>query len=160
MIGTRWTKNFNITDDELDLLVNTLLEQETPMTTRELARLIVEARLQAEQDALAERFKDTTLYRPAQKYEVGARLVFTEMELATATVVNVRGGNNDAHGEFDVIAVKFDDDNITPLNPVNLPQASAVNTPSMTQSRIAHLPPIPALMLTNSWRQTTIIFCA
>ena len=38
MIGTRWTKNFAISEDELEYLVNTMLERETPMTTRELAR--------------------------------------------------------------------------------------------------------------------------
>ena len=106
---TRWTKNFTVTDEELDMLVNVMLERETPMTTRELARLIIESRLQTEQDALTERYKDTKVYRPAQQYEVGARVVFTEMELATATVTGVRTGNNADYGAFDVIAVKFDD---------------------------------------------------
>src|SRR5215207_3341749 len=108
MIGTRWTKNFAISEDELDALVNAMLERETPMTTRELARLLVETRLQKEQDLINARYQGTAIYRPAQKYDVGARLLFTEMQLATATVTAVRSGNNAAHGAFDVIAVKFD----------------------------------------------------
>lgn len=110
MIGTRWTKNFAIGEDELDFLVNTMLERETPMTTRELARLLVETRLHKDQELLNARYKGTNIYRPAQKYDVGARLVFTEMQLATATVTAVRPGNNPAQGTFDVIAVQFDDD--------------------------------------------------
>lgn len=109
MLGTRWAKNFTISDEELDFLVNVLLERETPMTTRELARLLVETRLQKEQDALAEQYKDTKVYLPAQQYDVGARLVFTEMDLATATVTEVRSGSNEEQGTFDVIAVKFDE---------------------------------------------------
>ena len=79
------------------------------MTTRELARLLVDARIQEEQDALEERYKDTQVYAPAKQYEVGARLVFAGMDLATATVTSVREGKNEAHGAFDVIAVEFDD---------------------------------------------------
>jgi hypothetical protein len=109
MIGTRWTTNFAVSENELDSLVNTMLERETPMTTRELTRLLVETRLQQEQELISARYQGTAIYRPAQKYEVGARLLFTEMQLATATVTAVRPGNNGAHGEFDVIAVKFDD---------------------------------------------------
>lgn len=110
MVATRWHKNFSVTAEELDYLVNVMLERETPMTTRELARLLVERRVQADQNALAQRFKDTQVYRPADKYEVGARIAFTDMELATATVTAVRPGKNADYNDFDVISVQFDDD--------------------------------------------------
>ncbi|MDQ7025965.1 MAG: hypothetical protein Q9P44_10450 [Anaerolineae bacterium] len=111
MLATRWTENFTISDEELDYLVNVLLERETPMTTRELAHLLIETRLQKAQDLLTKQYKDTQVYIPAKQYDVGTRLVFTEMALATATVTAVRSGNNETYGAFDVIAVKFDEAN-------------------------------------------------
>ncbi|MEL7434640.1 MAG: hypothetical protein AAFN11_11900, partial [Chloroflexota bacterium] len=102
--------------DDINIILNLMLEEETPMTTRQLARLIVENRLEEEQAAVAEQFKNTKVYRPAEAYAVGDRLVFTEMELATATVTGERDGNNADYGDFTVIQVEFDE------NDLNIPE--------------------------------------
>lgn len=110
MLGNRWARNFSVTEADVDYLLNMLLEQETPMTTRQLSRVLVEQRLEEEQAAIEEQYKNTKVYNPANDYAVGDRLVFTTMELATATVKDVRAGDNSEHGEFSVLAVEFDDD--------------------------------------------------
>lgn len=109
MLANRWARNFKVTKEDIDDLMNLLLEEETPMTTRQLARVIVDNRLEAEQTAIEEQYKNTKVYSPSASYEVGDRVVFTEMQLATATVAEIREGQNPDYGEFKVIAVDFDD---------------------------------------------------
>ncbi len=110
MLSKRWTRDFTVSEEDVEYLINTLLEKETPMTTAELSLLLIAQRLQAEREALEAKYKDTRIYIPSEQYAVGDRLIFTEMEMATATVESVRSGNNESYGEFDVIAVSFDDD--------------------------------------------------
>ncbi|MEL6527134.1 MAG: hypothetical protein AAFQ07_15635 [Chloroflexota bacterium] len=43
MLVERWARNFSVTQDDIDIIMNLMLEEETPMTTRQLARLIVES---------------------------------------------------------------------------------------------------------------------
>jgi hypothetical protein len=110
MISKRWTRDFAVSDEDVEFLINTLLEKETPMTTVELSLLLIEQRLEEERSALEAKYKDTRVYVPSEAYEVGDRLIFTEMEMATATVQTVRSGNNESYGDFDVIGVTFDED--------------------------------------------------
>ncbi|MEO1288764.1 MAG: hypothetical protein AAFV93_13430, partial [Chloroflexota bacterium] len=110
MLANRWARDFEITQDDIDYLMNLLLEQETPMTTRQMAKVIVEQQLEQEQAEIDAQYNNTRAYSPAETYAEGDRIVFTAMELATATVAEVRTGNNPDYGDFDVIAVNFDDE--------------------------------------------------
>ena len=110
MLGNRWANTFTVTQDDIDFIVNHLLEEETPKTTRQLTRLLVDKRLQGQRARLAAEYADSKVYRPADSYQPGDRLVFTEMDLATAVVQDVRQGSNEQYGEFDVVQVAFDDD--------------------------------------------------
>ncbi|QPC80739.1 hypothetical protein G4Y79_13560 [Phototrophicus methaneseepsis] len=124
MIGFPWARNFEIADDDLDYLTNLLLEQEKPMTSTELALALVERRLDEERNSLQAQYQDTTPYQPADNYKVGQRLVFTAMDYATATVTDVRPGDNPQHDDFNVITVEFDD---AKLNTGNQPREFAAN---------------------------------
>jgi len=110
MLSKRWTRDFTVSDEDVEFLINTLLEKETPMTTVELSLLLIQQRLEEEREALEAQYKDSRIYVPSEEYKAGDRLIFTEMEMATATVEKVRSGNNDSYGDFDVISVTFDDD--------------------------------------------------
>jgi len=102
------TRSFSLSEDDVDSLVNLLLERETPMTTEQLALILLEQRLQAEHDALEARYRDTQLYNPAHTYTDGSRLIFPQFDYATATVKQVRPGDNQDYGPYQVIAVEFD----------------------------------------------------
>ena len=43
-----WTDDFAITDADLEFLFNVFLEEEKPLTTREIARLLVQQRIEQE----------------------------------------------------------------------------------------------------------------
>lgn len=104
-----WSRTFSVESDDLDTLVNLLLEEETPMASQELARRVVTYRLEKETVLLQEKYRDTAVYTPASAWNMGQKLVFPALEHATGHVVDIRNGDNPEYGEFQVIAVEFDD---------------------------------------------------
>lgn len=108
----QWARNFTVESDDIDYLVNLLLEKETPMTSQQFARILVEKRLEDEVTALEERYKNTKVYNPAESYAIGSKLVFPKLDFATAVVTDVRSGDNAQYGEFDVMTVLFDDEKL------------------------------------------------
>lgn len=105
----RWAREFEVKDDDFEFIMNNLLESETPMNTKEIAVLLVERRLEQERAKIEEQYKDTVVYNPAKSFEIGTRLVFTTMEMATGKVEAIRDGENTNYGNFSVIGVKFDE---------------------------------------------------
>jgi len=144
--GNHWVNNFTVSEDDIDHLVNLMLEREMPMTTEQLALTLIKARSEQEAALLKERYKDSVIYQPSVSYEVGTRVIFSEMGFATATVQEVRAGNNPDYGAFEVIAVEFDEDEHNTLNQyrefaANLAidhqlNAAAANNPFLSQKEV------------------------
>jgi len=105
-----YADSLSLTDSDLDMLISVLLERETPLSTADLARLLLEQRVEAASEALVARFSGVTAYNPASAYQTGQKLVFPTQEYATATVIGQRAGDNPSHGAYRVIEVKFDDE--------------------------------------------------
>ncbi len=107
----QWAKKFTVTEHNIEFLTNLLLEREAPMTTQELATALIQHQLDSEQSDLEEQYEDATLYVPSESYGVGQRLMFSQMDYATATIIKTRVGENSGeYGAFKVISVEFDDD--------------------------------------------------
>ncbi|HEX2906276.1 MAG TPA: hypothetical protein VHO69_05405 [Phototrophicaceae bacterium] len=117
-----WARNLNVSDQDVEYLTGLLLEKETPLSTEDLARALIEERLRQEASMLQERYKDVLPYNPAHTYPIGQRLVFSAFNFETGTVINTRTGNNQEYGEFTVIAVEFDDNT---LNNTTVPREFA-----------------------------------
>ena len=109
MPSHHWARDFSVTDDDVETLTGLLLERETPLSIDELARALIEQRLQDEATALQERYKDVHLYNPADAYQVGQSVMFPVLDHATALVIEQRPGINPDYGDFSVIRVEFDD---------------------------------------------------
>jgi hypothetical protein len=105
-----WAHNFTVEPDDIDYLVNLLLEEETPLTSQQLALVLVENRLEREKAVLEERYRDVLMYNPADSYEVGQKLIFPVLGYSTATVVGQRQGNNVEYDDFNVIKVEFEEE--------------------------------------------------
>lgn len=112
----QWIDDFVVTGDDIEFLKNLLLEREVPLNTEILARTLVAERIQEEAERLKERFKDARPYDPMQTYDVGQRLVFPAFDFAIGSVVDKRAGDNTDYGEFDVIAVEFEDATLNPAD--------------------------------------------
>lgn len=119
--SNHWAHSFVVETDDIEFLTSLLLEKETPLTSQQLAMTLIENRLQQEQNALEERYKDALVYLPSNTYEIGQRIVFPQMDYATAIVTAQRPGFNPNYGEFNVIQVEFEDD------PANTPREFAAN---------------------------------
>ena len=103
-----WGAAFAIEEADLDYLSNLLLEDETPLTTDEMAQAIIRRRCEREAEAAKRQAQGgAAVYLPKETYAIGQPLVFPAMQFAAGTVVGVRTGRNPDQGEFDVIAVDF-----------------------------------------------------
>jgi hypothetical protein len=102
-----WSEGFEIEESDLDYLYNLLLEEETPLSTAEMALAIIERRVEREAQAARRREQGTTLYLPKETYTTGQQLVFPALDYSAGTVVGVRPGRNPELGEFDVLQVDF-----------------------------------------------------
>lgn len=106
----QWVEHFTVTAADLEYLTNMLLEKETPMSTREFALALIQQRIDEETSTLQERYKDAAFYNPSHSYREGQRLIFSQMDYATARVVGLRPGDNPEYGDFSVITVLFDEE--------------------------------------------------
>ena len=76
---------FAIEESDLDFLYNLLLEEETPLSSREMALAIIERRVEREAQAALRRESGTSLFLPKDSYEVGRQLVFPALDYASGT---------------------------------------------------------------------------
>lgn len=106
-----WSTHFTLTNQDIDALITVLLERETPLSVRELARLVIERRLEVEVQAAADRYADLAPYDPTQKYTTGQTLVLPGEEIVTAPITAVEDGLNPAgfldreYGDFKRVVV-------------------------------------------------------
>ncbi len=105
-----WAHHYQITDEDIDYLIEKLLERETPLKASSLARELIEHRLNLESEKAQSRFEGSSIYQPTNKYKVGQKTIFPRFNNAIAEVIEVRKGNNEEYGSFDVIKVQFFDD--------------------------------------------------
>ncbi len=104
-----WTTNLKVTRADVEALFAHFLETEQPLTTQEVALRFIELRLAAELDQLRKQLANSTLFQPAQHYEIGQDLIFPALNFASGKVVAQREGRNPDYGDFSVIEVVFSD---------------------------------------------------
>ncbi|HML39916.1 MAG TPA: hypothetical protein PKD23_04490 [Bellilinea sp.] len=104
---TYWTQ-LEINDEDLEFLYNYLLEIETPQTSKELASVLIQGRIQKERELLESRQSESGgFYIPSASYSIGEKIIFPQLESAEGTVTNIRPGNNPDLPAFNVIEIDF-----------------------------------------------------
>jgi len=111
-----WAYNFSINSDDIDHITNLLLEKETPMSSAQLATILIDKRIEEKQTQLREQYQDTKVYQPVNSYEVGDRLLFPVLDNVTATVTDIRDGKGTGDTTFRVAAVEFDNSRLNMSN--------------------------------------------
>ena len=104
-----WAHSFSIGADDIDSITNLLLEKETPLSAVELATEIIQKRENDLRQQLKQQYHGTMVYRPAESFEVGDRLTFSQLDYATASVVSLRTGQSTDLSPIKIAAVDFDD---------------------------------------------------
>ena len=103
-----WTEQFEITDEDIEFIFNVFLETETPLSSSELARHLIQSRLEQEAQELRRQIEHGDLFLPRETYDIGDRLVFPALGFQQGVVIEQRNGLNPEHGDFTVIKVAFD----------------------------------------------------
>src|SRR4030042_1533840 len=106
-------ETFELRDEDREFIYNYLLEIETPLTSPELLSALVSERIRQEKIAIEkQRTSGGDIYIPANTFHVSQDLVFPEFSWQHAQVLGVRPGQNPDLGDFQVIQVKFDNQEI------------------------------------------------
>lgn len=101
---------FELRDEDIEIIYNHLLEIETPLTPQELINVLIEERIQQEIKAIEQqRLSGGEVYLPKETYETKQQLVFPALGWRSGEVAEKRSGWNPDHGDFEVIKVQFDD---------------------------------------------------
>lgn len=107
-LSEEYWKSFTITREDIEFINNYLFEYEIPRTAAELTPLLFEARIQQEkQQVLEKQKKRGKAYSPAEKYNVGEKIVFPLLEWQEGKISAIRTGVNPNIGNFDVLDVEF-----------------------------------------------------
>lgn len=104
-----WAETFKVDEADIDHLYNVLLEREEPLSTDEMALVLVRRHVHEESKLLEEQLKEIELYRPDGTFEVGKDYMFPALRFATGRVVGERPGYNPEYDTFTVIEVDFGD---------------------------------------------------
>ncbi len=104
----QYWRSFTLTEEDIDRIYNALLDVKEPVSTEMLARVVVEGRVQEEEQRLKEILSRGKVYRPKDDYDIGDVVVFPALNYAVGTVTGKREGHNPAYPSFDVIQVQIE----------------------------------------------------
>ncbi len=104
-----WTEWFEVTSDDIDHIFNIFLEEETPLSSREIARRLIQFRLDQEVQTLRRQIERGEIFQPKNSYSIGERLIFPALGYQVGEVIDQRTGNNPEYGTFTVIKVSLSD---------------------------------------------------
>jgi hypothetical protein len=100
--------SFELQSEDTEFLYNYLLEQETPLTPKDLLASLVGERIRREKANIEkQRSASGDIYLPKGAYQIDQRLVFPTLGWANGSVTAIRPGHNPELGEFQVIQVAF-----------------------------------------------------
>ncbi len=104
-----WRDQFEVSSDDLDFLHDLLLDAQGPRSLSSLATLLVGEYLRRENAKIENELGKGAVYSPKEHYKSGQKVVFPAQDFKVGIVTSIRPGQNPEHGEFEVIAIKFDD---------------------------------------------------
>src|SRR5258705_13168361 len=104
-----WTTAFEVTRADIEYLFSQFLEEETPLTTQNLALKLIRHRVTQAEEKLKKHISSGELFQPKGSYKVGQELIFPAFGYSLGKVVAQRAGQNPDYGEFSVIEVEFED---------------------------------------------------
>jgi hypothetical protein len=101
--------NLQITQQDVEFLLNYLFEHETPLTAKELVSVFMGDHVRAQRLATQrQREAGDKAYQPRENYQVGDDILFPALDWKHGRVSAVRAGVNPEIGTFDVLAVDMD----------------------------------------------------
>jgi hypothetical protein len=110
LFSADYWQTLQITKKDIEFLHTHLFENETPLTARELAGVLIKERIRVEQElAAAKRQGRGRVYLPKESYREGDEAVFPALNWVRGRVTGTRAGVNPQLGTFDVLNVEMED---------------------------------------------------
>lgn len=103
-------KDYEISPKDINTIYTHLLETETPATSRELARIIIQSNIETQLNRKEIEQKETgDIYYPKDTHKISDTLIFPHMAWSKGKVIDVRKGENPAYQDLQVLEVEFED---------------------------------------------------
>jgi hypothetical protein len=103
-----WVEDFQLEQSDIDHLYNVLLEIETPLSTDQMALILVRNRVRIEAEKRESQVKPGDIYLPRKAYQPGDIITLPQFSGPQGKVKAVRPGENPDYGVFSVISVELD----------------------------------------------------
>lgn len=104
-----WRDQFEVIAEDLDFLYALLLDSQSPKLLSSLSEALISEYIRKENSKIETELTKGDVYTPQGQFKKGQTLVFPALDFKVAKVTGVREGHNPEHGEFDVIAVQFEE---------------------------------------------------
>lgn len=109
-LSENYWQDFSVTKKDNEFIQNYLFETETPLTTSELVKVLVDERLRLEKQSASEKKKSLgRIYLPGDVHQVNDSLAFPALNWKKGVITSSRQGNNPELGNFQVIEVTLED---------------------------------------------------
>lgn len=105
---TYWN-NFQVNPKDIERAYAYMVEKGETVPIAELARTVIGARVQEEQERRSRLSSEAHLYQPKASYEIGQRLIFSALNDVEGTVTNLRNSENPRLAPFQIIQVALKD---------------------------------------------------
>src|SRR4030042_581195 len=107
-IEDKYWETFTLKDEDIEFLYNHLLELETPLTSQELVKALVEERIERQKKMIEkQRTSGGDLYQPKNSFSLNQYLIFPALQWSHGEVIGIRPGENPDLAGFQVIQVEF-----------------------------------------------------
>ena len=107
-----WQEQFDLGNRDVSYLYSLILDEGRPLSTSVLAQAMIERHCQQEENFIQGELSKGPVYQPRDLYEVGQQIIFPVFDYAIGTVVGKRPGHNPMYGDFTVIQVRFEGEEI------------------------------------------------
>jgi hypothetical protein len=109
---TYWREHFDLTNEDAGRLHDLILDAGKPVSAARLVQALIEQRCRQEERVIEAELSKGLVYQPQETYESGQQIIFPALDYALGTVVGMRPGRNPEYGDFAVIQVAFEDNDI------------------------------------------------
>jgi hypothetical protein len=112
MASNDFWKTLGTENADLERVYGFVLERGAPVSSRELAAFLIEARVHDEEKRAAEAAaRRAPVYQPKETYTVDQHLVFTALDNREGVIQSIRPGENPRIGDFQVMRVLIEGEN-------------------------------------------------
>lgn len=103
-----WQEKFTVTDQDIEVILQKILESNRLFSLDEIAIAIVRRHCDEEEKTTRRELQQGKLYIPRENFEVGEKVVFPALDFAPGQVEESRSGYHPQYGELTIIKVAFD----------------------------------------------------